>query len=200
MIKQISTMTGSRKKGFTIIELLAVAVLVALMAGSTFIFGLNRYKTAMVRHTASKFMLAAKYARLSAVENQSRCRLVINETDKKFFLMSKIKDRSTGVKELSVVSNPYTRPVEIDDSVSFAGIEITPSNPGNAGNSDGEHVINFMPDGTCDTAVIKFTNGSTFYTVTIASATAKAIVFQGQDADIPIDIIDLDKDSNFGSL
>jgi Tfp pilus assembly protein FimT len=189
-------MTSNRKGGFTIIELLAVAMMIALMAGGTFLFGLNRYKTAVVRSTASKLMLTAKYARLSAVENQSRCRLVISEIEKKFFVMGKVTDPYTGVAKDSVLSNPYTKPTEVDENVSFSSVEISPNQFGDVSSTDGEHVINFMPDGTADNAVIELTNGKIFYTVTIASATAKAKVFAGQGGDIPAGVVDLDKESD----
>ena len=187
-------MTGSRRGGFTIIELLAVAMMIALMAGGTFLFGLNRFKTAVVRSTASKLMLTAKYARLNAVESQSRCRLVISEVEKKFFVMGKVTDPYTGVAKDSVLSNPYTKPTEIDTNVSFSSVEISPNQFGDVSSTHGEHVINFMPDGTADNAVIELTNGKIFYTVTITSATAKAKVFAGQGADIPTGVVDLDEE------
>ena len=187
-------MTCRRHRGFTIVELLAVSMIIALMAGGTFLFGLNRFKTAVVRSTASELMLTAKYARLNAVESQSRCRLVISEVEKKFFVMGKVIDPYTGVAKDSVLSNPYTKPKEIDTNVSFSSVEISPNQFGDVSSNDGEHVINFMPDGTADTAVIELTNGKIFYTVTIASATAKAKVFAGQGADIPAGVVDLDEE------
>ena len=191
---KISSMTGDRKdslflskrSAFTIIELLVVAMIIALMAGSAFMFGFSRYKTAVVGHTARKLMLAAKYARLTAVENQIRCKLVISETEKKFFLTS----------GQNVISNPYTKPTAMDDNVSFESVAITPNLPDTADSSDEQYIINFMPDGTADTAVMQLTNGKTNFTVTISGATAKAKVYSGEQTDIPVGVMDLDQDSD----
>jgi prepilin-type N-terminal cleavage/methylation domain-containing protein len=179
-------MTGDKRRGFTIIELLVVAMIIALMAGATFTFGYLRYKTAVVGQTARKLMLAAKYARLIAVENQIRCKLVIIETDKKFFLIA----------GENIISNPYTKPTTFDDNVNFQSVAITRSSPDSEDSSKGQYVINFMPDGTADAAVMQITNGKTSYTVTISPATAKAKVYSGVQKNISVGVIDLDQDSN----
>ncbi len=179
-------MTGNKRRGFTIVELLVVAMVIALMAGASFTFGYSRYKTAVVGQTARKVMLAAKYARLSAVDNQVQCKLVISETDKKFFLTA----------GENIISNPYTKPTNYDSSVSFASVTITPSLPSAEESSEGQYVISFMPDGTADTAVMQITNGKTNYTVTISAATAKAKVYSGLREDIPVGVIDLDREND----
>ncbi len=183
-------MTGKKRRGFTIVELLVVAMVIALMAGASFTFGFSRYKTAVVGQTARKLMLAAKYARLIAVDNQIQCKLVISETDKKFFL-------SAGE---NVISNPYTKPTSYDSSVSFESVTITPSMPSAAESVEGQYVINFMPDGTADTVAMQITNGKTSYTVTISAATAKAKVYSGLQKDVPVGVIDLDQANNEDSL
>jgi type II secretion system protein H len=179
-------MTDKKRGGFTMIELLVVAMIIALMAGAAFTFGFSRYKTAVVGQTARKLMLAAKYARLIAVDNQIQCKLVISETDKKFFL-------SAGE---NVISNPYTKPTNFDSSVSFKNVTITPSLPGTEESLEGQYVINFMPDGTADTAVMQITNGKTSYTVTISAATAKAKVYSGSQEDVPVGVVDLDQENH----
>ena len=186
MTMKISSMTGNKRSGFTIIELMVVAMVIALMAGAAFTFGYSRFKTAVVEQTARKLMLAAKYARLIAVENQIRCSLVISEDDKEFFLLA----------GESVISNPYTKPTTIDDNVSFESVAITPSLPTGEKTSKGQYIINFMPDGTADTAVMELTNGKTTYTVTISAATAKAKVYSGEPSEVPVGVVDLDQDSD----
>jgi type II secretion system protein H len=179
-------MTGDKRRGFTMIELLVVAMVIALMTGAAFTFGFSRYKTAVVGQTARKLMLAAKYARLIAVDNQVKCKLVISEADKKFFL-------TVGN---NIISNPYTKPTTFDEDVSFASVTITPSLPSTEETSEGKYIINFMPDGTADTAVMQITNGKTSYTVTISAATAKAKVYSGLQEDVPASVMDLDQENN----
>ncbi|HPS55730.1 MAG TPA: prepilin-type N-terminal cleavage/methylation domain-containing protein [Sedimentisphaerales bacterium] len=59
------------KLGFTIIEMLLVAVLIALLATVAAGTYAGTHQKALVKKSACDFLLAAKYAKILAIEYQS---------------------------------------------------------------------------------------------------------------------------------
>ena len=59
------------KSGFTIVELLVVITIIALLAGIGGGFHIGTYKRMLVEKTARDLFLAAKYARIMAIENRN---------------------------------------------------------------------------------------------------------------------------------
>ena len=69
------------KFGFTIVEMLLVTVLIVLLIGLVGGIYTRSYKKAVVKKSARNFLLAAKYARILAIERQSECKLELNIND-----------------------------------------------------------------------------------------------------------------------
>ena len=77
MIKSVRQNNGSHGRGFTIIELLLVVSIIALMAGASGAMYFGTYKRMLVEKAAKEVLLAAKYARVIAVEKQTRYKMVL---------------------------------------------------------------------------------------------------------------------------
>ena len=87
MSKSYSGQPGTiRKNGFTILELVAVAAMVAML----FSLGIASYARTFhrwgVEQNARQLYLAAKSARLYAIEHQQKCTLTLDRENRRFFL------------------------------------------------------------------------------------------------------------------
>ena len=71
------------------IEILVVVVIVGLIATVTGGVYMGTFKNMQLEKCAKELYLAAKYARLVAVEKQIECRLVIDKEEGKFFVYYK---------------------------------------------------------------------------------------------------------------
>ena len=76
-----------KRYGFTIVEMLLVVVVIALIAGASGGIWLGTYKNMLARKSAREFLLAAKYARILAIERQSPCRIILDAENNKFWLV-----------------------------------------------------------------------------------------------------------------
>ena len=185
MIKK-PDMRKTELPGFTIIELLLVVVILGMLAGAAGYASVGRYQRLQVEKAAKGIFLAAKYARIIAVEKQRRCSLVLDTTEN-FFCLS---ISSSGGE--SIVSNAYTKPCSLAEGVSFEGISIAQINDTGFGEAKAENVIVFNPDGTAENAVLQIGDGKNHYTVYISAATGKAKIEFGEAKESSVDVIDLD--------
>lgn len=178
-------------RGFTLVELLLVVIIIALFASAAGGGWVNSYKKNVVCKRASEFLLAAKYARLTAVEKRRSCKLVVDEARKSFYVMARVADSDTGVLKEQMISNQYTKPVKFDGSVGFEEVKIFSTDKNN--DSAEKEVIMFYANGSSDSAVVQFGDGKHHYTVHILAATGKAKLRYGTSEESPVDIIDLDE-------
>ncbi len=191
------------------VEILVVVAIVGLMASATAGLYMGTFKNMQLEKTAKEIYLAAKYARLAAVEKQIECRLVIDKEEDRFFVYYKDKDTDQkseeGAEVEVVVSNPYTKPAKLPEGITFEDIVIVrqvqviedyDNQASEDENEDEdeklENVIIFTPYGTADCAVIKISNGNTAFTVSVSPATGKVKIGRGEK-EMPVDIIDLDE-------
>jgi type II secretion system protein H len=180
------------KSGFTLIELLVVIAILALIAGvGGGRFYIGTYKRTLVKKAAREFFLAAKYARIMAIERQKPYRIEMDATNGVFHLTTDQLNQETEQTEQTIVRDLYSRPVEFDDAVKFENIQITPIG---LESSDEQTAIVFSPNGTAQSAVIQIGDGKNHYTVNIYAATGKATVLQGTAQEIKITTIDLDQE------
>jgi len=186
------TNTGSenlktaRKNGFTLLEMLAVAALIALLFSVSIASYGRTFSRWAVEQNARQLYMAAKSARLYAVEYQQECTLVLDRETGQFFLMVKGTNDESGEEEISLVSTPWSRTVQLQSHVSFETIKI-------AGRyEDFEGGIVFRPDGTADNAAIQLGNGKVHYTVMINGGTSRARLLEGEAEELQTDQIDLD--------
>jgi len=184
-----------RRGGFTVAELMVVVVIIVLLASAMGGYYVGTYKRILVESVAKEIMLAAKYARLIAVEKQSSCRLILDEREKSFCLMTKSFGEGTDQTEQAVVSNAYTKPGRLEGDVVFEEVNVASAAGTNTGSRQRQWMVVFRPDGTADTAVIQVGDGKNHYTVYISAATGKAKVEFGVAGDSVIEIVDLDMEA-----
>lgn len=183
--------TGQRvvgRAGFTLIELLVVSVLIVLLSGATLRVSMRMHQRMLVESKARQVYMAAKYARLFAVEQQRACRLVLNRELGNFCVMGRLGAQA----QETPLSNPFTRPGQLDAGVEFEKIAIIPSASARSTDESEMQTVYFLPDGTADGAVLQIGNGTTHYSICISPATGRAQVVQGTLDQAPIDIVDLD--------
>ncbi len=175
-------MRKRRSKGFTTVELLVVVVVIGLLASIGGVYFAS-YKQIAVDKCARDIVLAAKYARVLAIEKQSSCRLVLNKVENSLCLVvSGGKNR--------VVRDEYFRPRQFGGDIEFEGVEVATEN-GSVG-GDGPAAIVFRSDGTTDSAVVQIGDGKNHCTVYISAATGKARAEAGMAKETTADVVDLD--------
>jgi prepilin-type N-terminal cleavage/methylation domain-containing protein len=179
------------KSGFTIIEVLVVITIIALIAGVGGGFYIGTYKRMLVEKAARDFFLAAKYARIMAIERQKPYRIELDTTNGGFHLAFDQLNEETEQTEQTIVRDLYSKPVEFDDAVKFENIQIIPLG---SETSDEQTVIVFLPNGTAQSAVIQIGDGENHYTINTYAATGKAKVYPGTAKEAEITTVDLDKE------
>lgn len=185
------------------VEILVVVAIIGLLATATGALYMGTFKNMQLEKAAKEIYLAAKYARLAAVEKQIEFRLAVDKTEGRFFVFYMEIDEETQEEHETVVSNPYTKPVTLPDGVTFEEVLIVRSvelrgGYGEEGATEKdekelENVIVFSPYGTADSAVIKIGNDRTNYTVSVSPATGRVKIGRGE-VEMQLDIIDLDEE------
>lgn len=175
-----------RRSGFTLIELVAVAALIALL----FSIGIASYAKTFhrwaIEQNARQLYLTARSGRLYAVEHQQPCRLVLDSQNKQFFLMAGDGSDEADSEGMTIISTPWSRRVQLHDHVSYESVKIV-------GRTDeAEGGILFRPDGTSDYAMIQLGDGKIHYTIAVSGGTGRARLLEGEAEQIQPDQIDLD--------
>ncbi len=179
------------KRGFTIIEVLVVITIIALIAGVGGGYYIGTYKRMLVEKAARDFFLAAKYARIMAIERQKPYRIELDTTNGGFSLATDQLNEETEQTEQTIVRDLYSKPVEFNEAVKFENIQITPIG---SESSDEQTAIVFYPNGTAQSAVIQIGDGENHYTINIYAATGKAAVQPGTAQEIKMTSVDLDQE------
>jgi prepilin-type N-terminal cleavage/methylation domain-containing protein len=191
MIKSIRQNNRPHGGGFTIIELLLVVSIIALMAGASGVMYFGTYKRMSVEKAARDLLLAAKYARVIAIEKQVRCKLLIDGTNNSYLLTVPGAGSQADVAG-NVITDEYAKPRQFAGDIKFEDIQIT--SRAQAGNGAAEGVIVFRPNGTADMAVLQIGDGKNHCTVYIMAATGKGRIESGQAKDTGLEVLDLDVD------
>lgn len=186
---------GGRSNGFTIVELMAVVIIVAMLASAMGIYYVGTYKRMQVEDVARQIMLAAKYARLLAVEKQIRCCLLMDKKEKSFCLIRGDFQEDQSLADQMVVSNSYTKPGRLEGEVVFEKLEVTSGGQTVPVSRQDLSIVSFRRDGTADSAVIQVGDGKNHYTVYISAATGKAKVDSDVAGEAAMDIVDLDMEA-----
>jgi len=175
--------------GFTIIELMLVVSIIALMAGASGVMYFGTYKRMLVEKAAREILLTAKYARVIAIEKQTRCKLMVDNMNNSYLLT--LPGEGSGADGgQSVISNEYAKPRQFGGEVKFEQIQITST--ARRGDAGAESVIVFRPNGTADTAVLQIGDGKNHCTVYIMAATGKGRIEPGEAMETGLDVLDLD--------
>lgn len=190
-IKSVRIESGDDGRAFTIIEILVVVVLLAMFATAAITAYFGTYKRLLVEKAANDIYLAAKYARLVAVEKQKSCVLAMDSETSGFALMLSQTDVEGQMENGDVIANQYSRPDTFADGVMYEKITIVPSGEPDE-DAQTENVITFYPDGTADNAIIQIGDGKNVYTVSIQAATGKAKIKRGILEEMTMSVVDLD--------
>ena len=180
---------GAKRDGFTIIELMLVVVIFAMLAGAGGYTSFNRYKRVQVEKAAKDIFLAAKYARILAVEKQARCNMLLDTKENLVCLTLAGEESSSSG---TVISDSYTKPSQFAEGVNFEAVNIMSTNSSDGGGAGAEKVISFNSDGSAENAILQVGDGKSHYTVYILAATGKARIEFGEAEESPVDVIDLD--------
>jgi len=181
----------AKRCGFTLVEVLVVVVIIALLGGLGSGIYVGTYKRMLVEKAARDLFLAAKYARIMAIERQRQYKIELDTTNGGFGLVVGQLNKETEQTEQTIVRDLYFKPIELPGDVKFEDIQITPTGLEEA---DEETAIVFLPNGTAQSAVIQIGDGKNHYTVSICAATGKARVHQGTAEEAEIGTVDLDKE------
>lgn len=177
--------------GFTLIEVLAVVMLIAIIAAASGGMFVNTYKKQQVEKSARQLALAAKYARIIAIEQQTPCVLQLSKARRYFSLSMKKANAEAEEMVDTVINDSYCRPTELGKGIEFEKITVSSRQPREG--QDGQMTrITFYADGTADRAMVQIGDGERHYSLRIAAATGRGRLSMGVADEVTPDVIDLD--------
>jgi Tfp pilus assembly protein FimT len=179
--------------GFTIAEMLLVVVLIVLIAGVGGGFTVGTYKKMLTEKAARQFFLASKYARITAIERQSMCRVELDTVNNSFALTVEQLNSQTGETEKAAVQDLFFRPVQLAGDVEFESVKIDSAVSEELLEKEESRSIAFSPDGTAQSAVVQIGDGKNHITVSISAATGKVKMYPGTVQEVKVGTIDLDE-------
>lgn len=186
---------GAGASGFTLGELLVVIVIIVLLAGVGMVFSRDAYRKIQVEKAALDFMLAAKYARVSAIERQSPCIIELDKEGGRFAVLTYAVDAETGqTAEVPLQGAYFKKPVEFGGDVSFEEVLIMTVGQGGPIEEEEAKAVVFLPDGTAQRAIIQIGDGRAHYTASISAATGRTKLQAGTADKVENQTIDLDGD------
>ena len=181
-------------RGFTLVELLVVIVIMTILTGIGAGIFTGSNQRLKVQRAANSLLLMSQYARMSAIEYNRAYKLYIDNTNNEFYLLTTLFDEDNRNAEEIVIEEPLVKPVLLDEPTVIEDVRVL-SNDYNAGSSSrSEYIITFAPDGTSQTSVIQIGDQQSHYTLSINEITGKSKLIEGTIDDIEIDTIDLDNE------
>lgn len=191
--KKLELKIQNKQRGFTIIEMMLVVLVISLIAGVGGGIYTGTYKGMLVEKAARSFLLTAKYARVMAIEQQKRYEIYLDAPGNRFYLTTTKMNSETGLTSRVIIRDPYCKPVMFEGNVRFEGINITPIGVQTTEDDDEEQqTIVFLPDGTAQKALVQIGDERTHYAISISAATGKAKMFYSNIESVKTDTIDLD--------
>ena len=174
--------------------MLLVIVLIGLLVGAAGGIYIGTYKNKLVEKSARDFFLAAKYARILAIERQSKCIVNLDKANNRFMLVVDEFNEDTGETEQIIVKDLYFKPTEFSGEVKFEKIKIMSNNFEQTSEVKPSTTITFSPDGTAQTALVQIGDGKNHLTVSISAVTGRSKVYSGTADNVKSDTIDLDEE------
>jgi len=183
---------AKKRYGFTFVEVLLVVVIIALVAGVGGGLYAGTYKRMLVEKAARDLVLAAKYARIMAVEKQQPCEMRLDVANNGVSLITTQWNEQNEQMEQIIVRDLYCKPVEFGTGVIFEDIQIVPADSEARTGTDEEQAIVFSPKGTAQSALVQVGDGTNHYTVSFSAATGRAEMFYDTAENVTIGTTDLD--------
>ncbi len=193
VLRSTQCMQHAKKRyGFTFVEVLLVVAIIALVAGVGGGLYVGTYKRMLVEKAARDLVLAAKYARIMAVEKQQPYEMWLDVANNGVLLVTTQWDEQNEQMKQITVRDLYCKPVEFGAGVIFEDIQIVPADSETRTAADEEQAIVFSPKGTSQSALVQVGDGTNHYTVSISAATGRAEMFYGSAENVTIGTTDLD--------
>jgi prepilin-type N-terminal cleavage/methylation domain-containing protein len=180
-----------RMGGFTLTEVLLVVVIIALVGGVGGGIYVGTHKRMEVEKAARDFLLTAQYARIMAIEQQSRYTMQLDSANNRFWLETGQWNEEAGQTTQVIVQDYYCRPVEFTGDVKFEDVLITPTGLEAAETNEGDTIV-FLPNGGASSAVVRIGDGKTHYAISVDAATGRATMYFGTAEKIQTSSVDLD--------
>ena len=181
------------RHGFTLVELLVVIAIIAMIGSLGGGMYAGSHKRLLVEKAARQFLLTARYARITAVEQGRPYALQLDTEEKGFALTTTEWDQETGQGQMVVVRDYYCKPVKLEGDVTFEAVSISTLAGEQANDVARQQTITFLPNGSAESAVVQFGDGDTHYTVSIIASTGKAGLHVGTAEEVKIAVVDLDE-------
>jgi type II secretion system protein H len=176
--------TGSR--GFTLVELVVVVAVIAVLATMTIPGMTGATGSASLRAPARDLLVAARYARDHAATRCRECRLQIDTGEGRFALA--VADDPNRPGEFRALPSVVVKPRVLPGGIRFGRVRVRRLvEDGESGDA-----ITFRPDGRCDAAVVKITDGRRTCSLVIDADTGRPSLVEGTVAEMVDERIDLD--------
>jgi len=169
-----------------------VVVIIGLITGAGAGLYVGTFRKMQVEKGAYDFFLTAKYARLMAVEKQSRYKIELDLANKEFYLSTVLWDEESGQSQQEIVKNYYCKPAQLQGDVIFEAVEIAPSGWETQSAGEQQQTITFSPNGTAQSSVVQIGDGHTHYTIGISPATGRAKMYFGTAEKVTMGTTDLE--------
>jgi len=186
---------GMKNSGFTIVEITAAMIIIALICSLGGIALYRHLETNTLNSAGQSLLHAARYARLLAVYRQCGCRMIIDFDKKKYWLdvpsLENIRDSAVykgQSQTIKMISNPYKYPRQLPEKIRFSQIRLAEQSP----LTTGQATILFYADGSAQSALIHLAAPNSFLSLLVYPHTARARLQRGETMELPGDVIDLD--------
>jgi Tfp pilus assembly protein FimT len=188
-------------RGFTVIEILVVGLIVAL-ACLLGVVSISQQAGSTVLHSAGLSLLqVSRYGRLMAVENHRPCRLCMDLDNRQYWL-SDYKQTTAAKTDaperlesvngrqddaVKGIVNRYLQKRQLPERVRFVRVGVVEKADVNRGVA----TIVFNADGTAGAGIIQIAVGDEAQTIVIHPCTARAELHGGLINTMPVEVIDL---------
>lgn len=179
MFPSRNDMLMQRRRGFTLIEMLAVVLIMALLATAAGGLYAGSARRRQAEQCCRKLALMMRYARMWAVENSTPCAMKLDRSKCCSYLSVRIRDESTGYYQDKTMINRFTRPVYFPEHLPLKEVVVQPADGVQTPEGSDVHAITFYPEGTADGSVIYLGDETMGYTITVSAITGRITVQQG---------------------
>jgi prepilin-type N-terminal cleavage/methylation domain-containing protein len=164
--KQRGSSKHKRRAGFTLVEVILVAVVIVIVSGLAFPYFAGSYKGNKLRISARTISRMARYARSMAIMREEQMTVVLNHETMEIFLGGFLSKTNSGVGELQQEALKELGYIDGGDSASKTagidkevhkflpdGLTVTIFNKDRTEEDDQHenlYMIRFFPNGQCD--------------------------------------------------